>query len=500
MKKKLAFILALVFVLALFAGCGGKNTGNTGNNAAKPTASGNDTAKPTDQPDTPTEEPSPYNFAIGKYEVNEAGFPTEKYVYELPLSTTGESFTKWTTCYTPQFIPEDGWGSIETWAGVREMTGVIIEYDVVSSDTRSQNFSVLLASDQLHDIIDQGLYFYTGTPLQAVEEGYFVNLYDYTDYMPCYMYEAYTRSLSNNDVMDQIFYDDKTIVSLLGMLVEPAPGTGHVVRQDWLDELGLGKAIDITTYDELTEVLTAFKTADQSRYPMWIYNTIEIAPYCFSGFNTIMYATQLSYIRVVNGEVQFCGTTDDDRDAMTLLNSWYSKGFIDPNYSAHTTTFDSSSLTSTGNVGVMPVPPSAIVNMEANNEDPDCRWEAIPTTKKTDDQILQYGHKLGNFHFGSAVVSTKCENIPLAVTWLDWWMSDLGSEWTSWGPEGIIGSITKRASASSPTTYSTTKQVWHGQCASTAATALLSSACRYTRETMLIPAARDSSKSSTFGQ
>ena len=108
MKKKLAFILALVFVLALFAGCGGKNTGNTGNNAAKPTASGNDTAKPTDQPDTPTEEPSPYNFAIGKYEVNEAGFPTEKYVYELPLSTTGESFTKWTTCYTPQFIPEGG--------------------------------------------------------------------------------------------------------------------------------------------------------------------------------------------------------------------------------------------------------------------------------------------------------------------------------------------------------------------------------------------------------
>ncbi|NMA37552.1 MAG: hypothetical protein GX942_04515 [Papillibacter sp.] len=155
MKKKLAFILALVFVLALFAGCGGKNTGNTGNNAAKPTASGNDTAKPTDQPDTPTEEPSPYNFAIGKYEVNEAGFPTEKYVYELPLSTTGESFTKWTTCYTPQFIPEDGWGSIETWAGVREMTGVIIEYDVVSSDTRSQNFSVLLASDQLHDIIER---------------------------------------------------------------------------------------------------------------------------------------------------------------------------------------------------------------------------------------------------------------------------------------------------------------------------------------------------------
>ena len=28
------------------------------------------------------------------------------------------------------------------------------------------------------------------------------------------------------------------------MLVEPAPGTGLVVRQDWLDTLGLGKAIE----------------------------------------------------------------------------------------------------------------------------------------------------------------------------------------------------------------------------------------------------------------
>jgi ABC-type glycerol-3-phosphate transport system substrate-binding protein len=195
MKKKLALILALVLVLALFAGCGGTNAGNTGNNAANSTPESSNAANSTDEVEaTPTEEPSPYNYAAGKYEVNQAGYPTEKYVYELPLSTTGESFTKWTTCYTPQFIPEDGWGAIETWAGVREMTGVTIEYDVVPSDTRKQNFSVLLASDALEDIMDQATYFYSGTPLQAISEGYFVNLIDYTDYMPCYLYEAYTRS------------------------------------------------------------------------------------------------------------------------------------------------------------------------------------------------------------------------------------------------------------------------------------------------------------------
>jgi putative aldouronate transport system substrate-binding protein len=171
---------------------------------------------------------------------------------------------------------------------------------------------------------------------------------------------------------------------------------------------------------------------------MWIYDTIESMPYTFSGFNTMMYAKDMSYMRGVDGEVQFCGTTDDDRDAMTLLNSWYSKGFIDPNFAAHPTTYDTTPDTANGIVGVMPVPPSAIVSMEANNVDPNCRWEPMPVTKKTDNQILQYGHKLSNFHYGSSSVSTKCENIPLAVTWLDWWMSDLGAEWTSWGPEGIM--------------------------------------------------------------
>jgi putative aldouronate transport system substrate-binding protein len=439
MKKKLALILALVLVLALFAGCGGTNAGNTGNNAANSTPESSNAANSTDEVEaTPTEEPSPYNYAAGKYEVNQAGYPTEKYVYELPLSTTGESFTKWTTCYTPQFIPEDGWGAIETWAGVREMTGVTIEYDVVPSDTRKQNFSVLLASDALEDIMDQATYFYSGTPLQAISEGYFVNLIDYTDYMPCYLYEAYTRSLNSRDVMDRVYYDDQTMVSMTGMIVEPAPGMGLVVRQDWMDDLGLGKAADITTYDELTDLLTAYKTLDSNCFPMWIHDTIEIATTTFSGFNTMMYAKTMTYIRVVDNKVEFCGTTNDDRDAMTLLNSWYSKGFIDPNYTTHTSSFDSTPLTSNGLVGVMPVPPASIGTMETTNIDPDCRWEAIPVTKKTDDQILQYGHKPGNFHYGSASISTTCDNIPLAVTWLDWWMSEQGSEWTSWGPEGLM--------------------------------------------------------------
>jgi hypothetical protein len=66
------------------------------------------------------------------------------------------------------------------------MTGVHIEYQMVSSDTRSENFSVLLASDELCDIMDQAWFFYKeGTVKDAIfEEEYFVDLYPYREYMP----------------------------------------------------------------------------------------------------------------------------------------------------------------------------------------------------------------------------------------------------------------------------------------------------------------------------
>lgn len=433
MRKVLSLTLAVLMLLSLLAGCGNKPAEITPSTPAK-----------TDVP-VPTEEASPYHYPIGKYEKNEAGYPASKYVYETPICTNDEILTKWTTCYTPQYIPSGGWDSIPTWKGVREYTGVHIEYNIVDSANRSQNFSVLLASDALDEICDQGAYFYQGGSLKdAVEDGYFVNLYPYRDYMPCYLYEAYTRSLSDKDVMSRIYYDKETIISLTGMIVEPAPGMGYFVREDWLREMNLGSAAEIKTYAQLHDVLLAMKrqysSATREIFPFFINNCVENAPGCFfGGFGTAVYTTRMSYMRVNQDVVEFCGTTEDDRDAMTLLSTWYSEGLISPNFQAFVPGEDYDAGANTNGLGCNLMPPSAWLNTEAQGKlyDPDCQWEPITRPKKTSDQILQYGGgNGGGFHYGSAVISGNCHNIPLAVSWLDWWMSETGSEWTSWGPEG----------------------------------------------------------------
>jgi hypothetical protein len=178
MKRKLSLILAVLFVLALFAGCGGKTdnakSDGTADKAGTSDSSGNNTAGSSAAKESePEEDDSPYNFAVGKYKVNEEGWPVEKYEYELPLSTTGEKFTQWTVCWTPQYLPEDGYDGLSMYKGMQEMTGVDIEYSLVAADTRSENFSVLVNSDSLHDKMSQAAYFWTSGPLiNAVEDGY----------------------------------------------------------------------------------------------------------------------------------------------------------------------------------------------------------------------------------------------------------------------------------------------------------------------------------------
>ena len=216
MKKTLSLVLALLFVLALFAGC------NNGSGTPATQAPGGATQAPATQAPAATDAPSenqgeeppaeedegPYHLAAGKYEKDAEGWPLTKYEYTQPLCDNDYVLTNWTTCYTPQYIPEDGWENIPTWKQMREFTGVHMEYNIIDSSNRSENFSVLLASDELDDIMDQASSFYKqGTMKQGIEDGYFANYYDYIDYLPNYMWELNERSHHNKDLKGKVFYE-----------------------------------------------------------------------------------------------------------------------------------------------------------------------------------------------------------------------------------------------------------------------------------------------------
>ena len=97
-KKVLALVLAILFALALFSGCGPKNTPpantaapadggqSTPAPAAKPTQAptGGNTPAPTAEPE-PEPEPEVDHLAPGHYAKTADGKPAEKYEYPLPF-------------------------------------------------------------------------------------------------------------------------------------------------------------------------------------------------------------------------------------------------------------------------------------------------------------------------------------------------------------------------------------------------------------------------------
>ena len=443
MKKTLALVLALLMVLALFAGCGNEPAPANATNAPaadKTAAPAKSDAPASSDPD------SPYCLAAGRYEVDENGHPVSKYVYDAPLCTNDETLSYWTTCYTPQYIPEGGWGEIPTWQKVREYTGVHIEYVIVDSANRSQNFSVLLASDDLDDIMDGASSFYkAGTLKSAVEDGYFANMADYTEYLPNYMWEIYDRSKYNKNVLAKLYYDDETIPTLYGLVMDPCPAMGYFLRQDWMDKLGLGQAVDVKTYDQFHKVMLAFKsaysTAEREIFPFFVNSNIENYQSCFfGGFDTTVYTTSMAYARVKNGTVEFCGATEDDRDAMQLLVDWYKEGLISPNYLTFVPGDSFDAGQHTDGLGAHNMPVSSWNSSERESENPECHWEVIPRTKKTEDQEFHYGYAKAadNYSYASCAVSGKCTNIPLAASWIDWSFSDFGADYVSFGEEGYL--------------------------------------------------------------
>ncbi len=150
-----------------------------------------------------------------------------------------------------------------------------MEYNIIASAQRAENFSVLLASDSLLDIMAGAASFYKGGPFRnaVVEEEYFVNLYDYREYMPNFIYEA-TKDPEDRDTINTVFTEKDLILSFYALRKEKELNSGAFARGDWLEDMGKTNA-DIKTFDDIHEMLLFFKIEKRIDTPTVLTQTID---------------------------------------------------------------------------------------------------------------------------------------------------------------------------------------------------------------------------------
>ena len=442
MKKTLALILAVLMVVALFAGCGKDTTTTTPDTPAPGTSTDTpaDQGGTTETPDAPVEEDSPYNFAVGKFAADENGIATEKYEYTLPLTTTDEVLSFWTCCYTPFYIDVE-YAESSFPVTMEEMTGVNIEYIMISAENRAQNFSVLLAADDLPDIMSQANAFYTGVFSEGVtQDGWFANIYDYREYCPNYFYEV-TKDPTEVSLRNAVFMEDDVVGAFYCLRDKAYKQNSIFVRSDWLDRIGWTRD-DIVTWQDTHDLFVAFKTQiETATYPCILYSNIESAGTHWNMYDTVAlvspYGAQV-YVDE-NKQVYMAHTNHRDEKLMTDIAQWFKEGLFDPDWMSTpdltVETFRTKWVAD--QFGYMVLATSDCSTERGVLDDPDAKWLPLKDPVLYEGQILHLGDERSRVYYGSGSVSAKCENIPLAMTWLDWRYSESGADFMSWGVEGV---------------------------------------------------------------
>ncbi|MDR0818261.1 MAG: hypothetical protein LBN43_01650 [Oscillospiraceae bacterium] len=476
MKRALILLLAMAMLLGLFAAC--TPTEQTPSPSAAPTTSA--PAAGTTAPDAtaapivdsgvsvdpgeyaPPEKPhNTDDLAVNpdgtlRYEIDEIGLPFEWYEYSLPLTTSTETLRYWVPTFVPTLIDADGAASMPYQTLLRETTGVILSYEQFGYMDAQTSYTTMIASDDLADIVAWGVTYWipTGIESNMIDEGFFANINDYRAYAPDFFYQI-NRFDRDPELINAIWINDDMITNM-GPYREASTATDAqmTIRGDWVDTLdqkgllpaGVHKSEDIHTYEQYEAVMALFQTEtiqDEQGFPLLFMSSGEPWPTAiFGGMNTAMYLSA-PIIKVVDGRVTFTMMEDVDFNAATTMIDWLDKGYIGSQWASYNVSTDVYPILFNEGVGIYYSDASGISTIEENCQivNPNARWEAVHTPALTENFDFKFDRSAKAYDYnmmGSGwSFSAKGKNVPLAISYGDWFYSEDGSFIGSWGVEGL---------------------------------------------------------------
>ncbi|MBO5337172.1 MAG: hypothetical protein J6A94_08620 [Lachnospiraceae bacterium] len=224
--------------------------------------------------------------------------------------------------------------------------------------------------------------------------------------------------------------------------------TGIIIRQDWLDNVGMDVPTDIASW---YEVLTAFKTMDPN-------GNGELDELPFDGsadglrlFEAAFGMDQAAYIDPATGKVEYGARSQAYKAFLEEMNKWYSEGLIVNVYAKD----DSGNLTvntvkdkdpggSNENIGA-DLAGSWKGLSNANGKDfvktlkekkPEASITPCPWPATADGKVYSE-RTVSSVQAETTLVTTDCECLDAVAAVIDWMYSEKGSELICWGEEGV---------------------------------------------------------------
>lgn len=391
MKKKLAaLLLATVMCTSALAGCGNSESGSsksTGSNSVVQTTGSEETK------DAATEE------ATSK----EITFPLEETIeFTAFAGMNGE-------------VGLDETLSVKT---AMERANINIVFNNVLSSDMTEKQNLLLNSGDYPDFfiksnIDSEKYGMQGVliPLEDLIREYAPNL---------------TAALDAREGWDYITAADGHIYALpeLGAIKPVNPTLW--INKKWMDNLGLKEP---TSYEELYEVLKAFKEQDANgngdpddEIPM--HCDVVVPPFMLLGYEDYTYDPNTN-LAVIDGELTYVPTHESYKELLAYINKLFIEGLLDKN----TFTQGHEQASAVGQSGDVL----------------GCFFEAasyLVVGRDNDDDYIALTPFHDTLPLSNAVspntlaITDKCENPEVLIAWADYFYSEEGAMLAWMGVEG----------------------------------------------------------------
>ncbi len=311
-----------------------------------------------------------------------------------------------------------------------EITGVELEFLHPAVGQAGEQFNLMVAAKELPDIVEYNWSGYAGGIQKAVDDGIILELNDLIDqYAP--NYKAFIEE--SPDLAKQIMTDDgKIMVFAAYSISEYNCQSGFMIRQDWLDELGLAVPKTVAEWETTMKALIEAKDL--------VCGLAIQKDYAYGDPLTTAFNVGSTYY-VDGGKVLYGPLEPGYLEYLTAMKRWYDEGILDADFAA----FDAKMLE------------SYMINGEAaaafgfSGGNMGNIYTAIEQAGKAENfnlvgvqyPVLEDGAEPFMINMaweyrgsGSAAITTACKNPEAAAKVLDYFYGDEGRILKSFGVEG----------------------------------------------------------------
>ncbi len=329
---------------------------------------------------------------------------------------------------------EDLYNSLEGIKRIEAATGVDVVFECPPNNSEDA-FKMMVASGKLPDVI---MWTYSSAIDRMYEEGTAIDLTELIAQHAPNLTRLYTerpelrREVETSSGRLYFFPSINPLLTMEDYCRKSYAGL--IIRDDWLDKLGLASP---ETIDEWYEVLTAFKTRDpngngfQDEIPFDGWGL----PYFLPAFGVLN-----TFCVKLDGTVAFGPMEQEYKAYLETMNKWYMEGLLGSNCLIHSDQWKTENIVN-GLTGAFAGLDNAwryyLPELQENTV-PTASLAAVPWLRASDG-VRYTAREDAASHMAAivTVITSACKDPEAAVRFIDYMYSKEGSALLTWGVEGV---------------------------------------------------------------